>query len=120
MDQQQTEDVNALIQRRLEEIDELRKRNIEPFAYSFGGIVTSKKIKEEFTEDEQRTVTAAGRIMAIRKMGKASFVHLQDEAGKIQIYLKRDDLGEMYENFKLLDIGDIVGVKGFVFKTRTG
>ncbi len=120
MDQQQNEDVNALIQRRLEEIEELKKRNIEPFAYSFGDIVTSVKIKAGFKEDEQQTVSAAGRIMAIRKMGKASFVHLQDEAGKIQLYLKRDDLGEMYENFKLLDIGDIVGVKGFVFRTKTG
>jgi lysyl-tRNA synthetase class 2 len=116
----QIEDINALITRRLEETEELRRRNVEPYAYSFGDTVSSANIKAEYKEDEQRDVIVAGRIMAIRKMGKASFVHLQDEYGKIQIYLRKDDIGEMYENFKLFDIGDIVGVKGFVFKTKTG
>ena len=58
--------------------------------------------------------------MTIRRMGKASFAHLQDHAGKIQIYLKKDDLGEKYDIFRLLDIGDIIGIEGFVFKTKTG
>jgi len=59
--------------------------------------------------------------MAIRKMGKASFFHIQDAKGRIQIYLKKDEVGEAsYSTFKLLDIGDIVGVKGYTFKTRTG
>jgi len=65
-------------------------------------------------------VRIAGRLMAIRKMGKASFAHIQDAQGKIQIYLRRDDLNEQYKAFKLMDIGDIVGVEGFVFKTKTG
>lgn len=65
-------------------------------------------------------VAVAGRVMSLRRMGKASFCHLQDSKGKIQIYLKRDDLGEAYDRFKLMDIGDIIGVKGFVFRTRMG
>ncbi len=120
MEQPQIEDLNVLMKRRLEELEELKKRNVEPFAYSFGDIVKSSDIKTNFKEDEQRQVAVAGRIMAIRRMGKASFASLQDEDGKIQIYLKRDEIGEAYENFKLMDIGDIVGVKGFAFRTKTG
>jgi lysyl-tRNA synthetase class 2 len=59
--------------------------------------------------------------MAIRKMGKATFCHIKDDTGKIQIYIKKDDVGEnAYTVFKLLDIGDIIGVNGFVFRTKTG
>src|SRR5690606_22951849 len=65
-------------------------------------------------------VAVAGRIMAIRRMGKATFLHVLDQYGKIQIYLKKDELPEFYENLKLLDIGDIVGIKGFAFRTKTG
>lgn len=57
--------------------------------------------------------------MAIRKMGKASFAHIQDKDGRIQIYLKKDEIGEQYDVFKLLDIGDLIGIEGFVFKTKT-
>jgi lysyl-tRNA synthetase class 2 len=116
------EDVNVLIKRRLEELEELKKKGVTPFAYDFEVNSNSVDVKENFKEDEdpKRVVSVAGRIMAIRRMGKASFAHLQDALGKIQIYLRRDDIGDDYENFKLLDIGDIIGVSGYVFKTKTG
>ena len=74
--------------------------------------------KSNFEKYENKDVKVAGRIMAIRRMGKASFAHIQDKDGKLQIYLKKDDVGEYYDVFKLLDIGDIIGVEGFVFKTK--
>ena len=77
--------------------------------------------QENHKEFDNKDVVIAGRIMAVRKMGRASFFHIQDTAGRIQIYIKRDKVGEeQYKQFKLLDIGDFVGVSGFVFKTKTG
>ncbi len=120
MDNNIQQDINTLIKRRYEELEELKKKEFEPFAYSFDVDSNSEDIKSNFKEDEKRIVKIAGRIMAIRRMGKASFAHLQDHAGKIQIYLRKDDIGNSYDAFKLLDIGDIIGVEGFVFKTKTG
>jgi lysyl-tRNA synthetase class 2 len=114
------EDVNVLIKRRFEELEELKSKGINPFAYNFDVDSDSITIKSNFEKFENRVVKIAGRIMAIRRMGKASFAHIQDHSGKIQIYLKKDDLGESYDIFRLLDIGDIIGVEGFVFKTKTG
>lgn len=114
------QDVGVLIQRRHEELSELKKKGIEPFAYSYDVNCDSDDIKTNFKEEEKRIVKIAGRIMAIRRMGKASFAHIQDHVGRIQIYLKKDDLGENYDVFRLLDIGDIIGVEGYVFKTKTG
>jgi lysyl-tRNA synthetase class 2 len=113
-------DLNVLIKRRLEEVEELRKKGIEPYPYSFEVSHHSKSIVELFAELEAKDVSIAGRIMSLRRMGKASFAHIQDSVGRIQIYLKKEELGEMYDNFKLMDIGDIIGAKGFVFKTKTG
>ena len=112
--------VNELIKRRYEELDELIKKGVEPFAYSFEVNSNSQIIKESFVEGNELNVRIAGRIMAIRRMGKASFAHIQDEKGRIQIYLKKDEIGDSYDAFKLMDIGDIIGVEGFVFKTKTG
>ncbi len=120
MEQQNPLDINDLIKRRYEELEELKNKNFEPFAYSFDVDNDSSEIKNNFDKYEQKDVSIAGRIMAIRRMGKASFAHIQDGAGKIQIYLRKDDIGEEYSAFKLMDIGDIIGVTGFVFKTRTG
>ena len=114
------QDLNVLIQRRYEELEQIKSKGIEPFAYSFDVDSDSQSIKESYKEDEQKDVSIAGRIMAIRRMGKASFAHIQDHTGRIQIYLKKDDIGDDYDIFKLLDIGDIVGVQGYVFKTKTG
>ncbi|MBN1447875.1 MAG: lysine--tRNA ligase [Bacteroidetes bacterium] len=116
------EDLNDLMQRRREEYDELRALGVQPYAYEFPVDTTAADILSSFTDEgEPRDVSTAGRIMTMRRMGKASFAHLQDHTGRIQFYIKRDDVGDdVYAAFKLLDIGDIVGVKGFVFRTRTG
>lgn len=118
---QGSRDLNELMIRRRQELQELINHGINPYPYSFERTHYSKEIIEQFKEGEHfDDVAVAGRIMSIRRMGKASFCHIQDSKGKIQVYLKRDDLGNKYELFKLLDIGDIIGVKGFVFKTKTG
>jgi lysyl-tRNA synthetase class 2 len=114
------QDLNVLIQRRYEELEELKTKGIEPFAYSFDVDSDSESIKQNYVEGDVKNVKIAGRIMAIRRMGKASFAHVQDHTGRIQIYLKKDEIGEEYDAFKLLDIGDIIGIEGFVFKTKTG
>jgi lysyl-tRNA synthetase class 2 len=114
------QDLNVLIKRRFEELNELKGKGIEPYAYSFEIDSDSQKIKETFKEGENQNVKIAGRLIGLRRMGKASFAHIQDHKGKIQIYLKRDDIGEAYDAFKLMDLGDIIGVGGFVFKTKTG
>ncbi len=114
------EDMNILTKRRFEELEEIKKMGINPFAYSFDVDHKSNDVKENFETLEGKDVKIAGRIMAIRRMGKASFAHILDDKGKIQIYLKKDEINEKYDLFKLLDIGDIIGVEGFVFKTKTG
>ncbi|MGB6647101.1 MAG: amino acid--tRNA ligase-related protein, partial [Bacteroidota bacterium] len=109
------------MRRRREELEELRQLGINPYPHLFDRTATSREILDSFSDDApKRTVAIAGRILTLRRMGKASFCHIQDEDGRIQIYLRKNDLGEMYDAFKLLDIGDIIGVKGFVFRTRTG
>jgi len=120
MEHLQNEDINELIKRRREELEALKAKGINPFTYSFDKSDYSENIKKTFEEGVEKNVSVAGRIMAIRRMGKASFATIQDEKGRIQIYLKKDELGDAFDNFKLFDIGDIIGVSGFVFKTRTG
>lgn len=121
---------NELIKRRLEELEEIKSLGINPYPHRFDVTSDSKQIIESYidppTDEEKEAaknilVSVAGRIMAIRKMGKATFCHIKDETGKIQIYLKKDDVGEeAYKVFKLLDIGDIIGVNGYIFRTKTG
>lgn len=119
MENSQT-DINVLIKRRYEELEELRKKGIETFAYSFEVDTYSKDIKNDFEKYESKDVRLAGRIMTIRRMGKASFANIMDQNGRIQIYLKKDEIGENYDAFRLMDIGDIIGIEGYVFKTKTG
>lgn len=115
------EDLNVLMVRRREELAELRKLGINAYPAEFERKDSSREILSSFSDGApERSVTIAGRIMTIRRMGKASFCHLQDAQGRIQVYLKKDDLGTMYDAFKLMDIGDIVGIKGFVFRTKMG
>jgi lysyl-tRNA synthetase class 2 len=114
------DDVNDLIKRRYEELNELNEKGFQPYAYSFDVDSDSEDIKVNYKEDEKRNVKIAGRIMAIRRMGKASFAHIMDHKGRIQMYLRKDEIGDQYTAFKLMDIGDIVGVEGYVFKTKTG
>ncbi|GBD86741.1 lysine--tRNA ligase [bacterium BMS3Abin03] len=113
-------EVNELIKRRFEELKELNEKGVETYAYSFDVDSYSEDIKQNYKEEEKRNVKIAGRIMAIRRMGKASFAHIMDDKGRIQIYLRKDEIGDQYAAFKLMDIGDIVGVEGYVFKTKTG
>lgn len=112
---------NELTRRRLEELEELKKLNVNPYPYGFEVDGYSVDILQSFKDDAPAAeVEVAGRIMSLRRMGKASFCHIRDSRGKIQIYLKRDDIGSTYDQFKLMDIGDIIGVKGKVFRTKTG
>ena len=119
MDNNQNE-LNVLLKRRKDELTELKSRGVEPFAYEFEVNSNSKEIKDKFVDDEKKEVKIAGRLMALRKMGKASFAHIQDSFGRIQIYLRKDEIKDQYTAFKLMDIGDIVGVEGYTFKTKTG
>jgi lysyl-tRNA synthetase, class II len=108
--------------RRREELQHLRENGINPYPYSFDKTHDSTRILSDFTDETAenfKNVAVAGRIMAIRKMGKASFCHIQDALGRIQVYLRTGDIPN-YEDFKLYDIGDIVGVKGYVFRTKVG
>ena len=109
------------MKRRREELDELRRRSVNPYPYFFDRTGYSAEIITDFRDDApRRDVRIAGRIMSIRRMGKASFCHILDSAGRIQVYLRRDDLSDSYDNFKLLDIGDLIGVEGYVFRTKMG
>ena len=120
--QEQELDMNQLMKVRKEKLDKLKQEGKNPFEITkFNRTHTSKQIVENYDELEGKDVTVAGRIMAKRIMGKASFVHIQDSEGKIQSYVSINDLGEeSYKQFKEDDIGDIIGITGFVFKTRTG
>ena len=113
---------------RRQSLQELRNMGIDPYpAAEFPTNAYSADIKNEFKEDEKREVVIAGRLMGKRVMGKASFAEIQDSKGRIQVYITRDDLcpGENKDLYnvvfkKLLDIGDFIGIKGFVFKTQMG
>ncbi|MCA4896697.1 MAG: lysine--tRNA ligase [Cytophagales bacterium] len=113
---------------RRQSMDELNKLGINPYpAELFEVNVTSQEIHDNYPEREYKSVSIAGRIMTRRVMGNASFAELQDEAGRIQIYFRRDDICPTDDKTlynivfkKLLDIGDIIGVNGFVFTTQTG
>ncbi len=115
-----------LINERIRKLERIKDFNVDPYPYTFNQKEHAKEILQEYSklEKEEKTkdsVSIAGRLMSIRSMGKAAFAHLQDQTGKIQIYLREDEIGEKnYEIVKLLDLGDIVGVEGTVFKTKTG
>ena len=115
------QDINHLMQIRREKLEELSKTKKNPFEITkFNRTHTSKDVRDNYNELEGKDVTIAGRIMSKRIMGKASFCAIQDSTGKIQSYVSINDLGEeSYAAFKTYDIGDIIGIKGFVFKTKT-
>ncbi len=106
---------------RLQKTDELRARGIDPYDAAFKPDCHAADIINGYDALEGRVVAVAGRMMAKRTMGKASFAHLQDVSGQIQIYIRQNDVGDQaYELFKSFDLGDILGVSGKVFTTRTG
>ena len=119
---QKEQDINEVLRIRREKLDSLKASGNDPYKITkFDFDSDSVKIKSDFEAFEGKTVKIAGRIMTRRIMGKASFVTLADRSGRIQLYVRRDDVGEdVYSGFKKWDIGDIVGVEGFVFKTQTG
>ena len=115
------EEVSEQRKIRREKLQELRDMGRDPFVQETYNVTAhSKDIKENFEAMEGEEVAIAGRIMRKRIMGKAAFFDVQDKQGRIQCYIKRDDIGvDEYKIFKTYDIGDIVGLRGFVFKTRT-
>ena len=107
---------------RLEKLNQLIAEGRNPYEIvRYDRTHLSGEILANYDSLENQTVSIAGRMMSRRVMGKASFAHLQDLNGRIQIYVRRDDVGEdAYKDFKSYDIGDVIGVKGFVFKTKSG
>jgi lysyl-tRNA synthetase class 2 len=113
--------MEELLEVRLDKLEELKKDGKNPFEITkFTKDTDCIAIVENFDSFDGKEVTVAGRLMSKRIMGKASFAEVLDGSGTIQIYLKADELGDPYEDFKKYDIGDIVGVSGIVFKTRHG
>lgn len=115
--------MDDLRQHRFDKLNQLIETGAEPYAYGFKRTHLAQEILNTFTPEREgkETVAVCGRLMAIRRMGKASFCHLTDSSGKIQLYVKSDDIGDpVYQIFKLMDLGDFIGVKGPVLRTRTG
>ena len=119
---QNTENLGELLKVRREKLAALQEAGKNPFEITKYDVTHhSSDVKESFEELEGKSVSLAGRIMSKRVMGKASFCHIQDLKGTIQVYVARDNIGEdSYKDFKKYDIGDIVGISGEVFKTKTG
>ncbi len=122
------EEINDQLQVRREKLSELREKGLDPFGKRFERSHLAAEILEKYSELEKEeldtqniSVTIAGRVMTKRGKGKAGFAHIQDLSGQIQIYVRQDAVGEgQYEVFNLIDLGDIVGIKGQVFKTKVG
>ena len=116
------QDIHQLLKVRREKLSELQTEGRDPFQITkYDQTAHSADIKDHYAEYDGKEVSIAGRIMSKRVMGKASFCNVQDLKGNIQCYVCRDDLGEdSYKDFKKMDIGDIVGIKGFVFTTKMG
>lgn len=116
------QELNHLLKVRREKLSELCESGRDPFQITKYDVTAhSMEVKENYEEMEGKEVSLAGRMMSKRVMGKASFCNLQDLQGNIQSYVARDDIGEeAYKDFKKLDIGDIIGIRGVVFKTKTG
>ena len=119
---QKTQDVNQLLKIRRDKLAELQADGKDPFQITkFDVTHHSQEVKDQFEDLEEKSVVLAGRMMSKRVMGKASFCNIQDLQGNIQSYVARDSIGEEeYKAFKKMDIGDIVGLEGEVFKTKTG
>ena len=118
-----TENATDQHQVRIQKLQALREAGVEPFAYSYSKTHDSAQLVENFDSlaEAQTTVSIAGRLMTIRSMGKSIFANLQDDAGQIQIYVKKDAVAEgEFEVFKKADLGDIFGVEGYLFLTKMG
>ncbi len=116
------QDINILKKVRIEKLEELKKNNKNPYEITkYETTAKNIDIREKFEEMENQTVSIAGRIMSWRDMGKANFIDVRDDTDRMQVYIRMNDIGEdVFSEFKKWDIGDIVGVEGFVFRTRKG
>jgi len=113
------EERNEIIEQRYKNLEKLKASGIDPFRENFPGSQSIESVKNDYSEGKK--VKAAGRIMARREHGKSAFMDIKDFTGKIQLYMKKDGIGEeAFELLSSLDIGDIIGVEGELFKTRTG
>jgi lysyl-tRNA synthetase class 2 len=120
------EEINELIEQRMKKLEELRQSGIEPFGGSFHAENYASELLDKYASIEKETLEAdtvycslAGRIVAMRDFGKAAFAHIQDTTGKIQVYFRKNILGEKFLLLKKIDIGDIMGLKGRLFRTKT-
>ncbi len=121
MSDEQFQELSDVMKVRREKLAQLEQSGIDPFTYKFERSHNAIDVLNNYESLENKVVSLAGRIMAMRRMGKASFAHLMDATERVQIYVRMDSVGEpTYALFKLLDIGDIIGVSGEVMKTRTG
>jgi lysyl-tRNA synthetase, class II len=122
------EKTSSVVEERIKKIEMLREKGINPYPAGYKVDITAsvaaerfKDLAEETLAEGAETFSMAGRIMAIRNFGKASFIHIQDGSGRVQAYIRKDKIGEdQYSVFKLMDIGDFIGIKGAFFKTKTG
>ncbi|MFH0978906.1 MAG: lysine--tRNA ligase [Candidatus Woesearchaeota archaeon] len=120
------EEEHRLVSERIRKLDEIKTAGVNPYPYSFEQkqhatdvLEKNKSLKPE--QHATENISVAGRIMTLRRMGKASFLHIQDQTGKLQLYFREEDVGkEQYEIFRKVDLGDIIGAEGHVFATKTG
>ena len=115
------QDANEFNVERIKKLNEILSRGINPYPYSFDPNTTSTDIIDNFDNiNEEERFILSGRIMLLRRMGKVTFLNLRDRSGNIQVYISKNELGEeAYGVIKLLDVGDIIGVEGTVFRTKT-
>jgi len=116
---------NKLIKDRINKLNEIRSWGVNPYPYNYDKDTSSKEIDEKYSKIKEEEYSkdihsVAGRIVALRNMGKAAFFKIRDQDGDVQVYIRKDDVKELYKIFKKCDFGDFVGVKGKVFKTKTG
>jgi lysyl-tRNA synthetase class 2 len=114
--------MSDLIEQRIAKVQQLRELGVDPYPYGFRRTHLSDAVREAFEalEASGEEVALCGRIMLMRRMGKATFLHIQDGGGRLQLYFKRDTLGEAYAHLKKVEVGDFIGIRGAAFRTRTG
>jgi lysyl-tRNA synthetase, class II len=115
--------LQEILNNRQDKLDRIRELGVDPYPYNYDVSHNSAQVLAGFDqfEENKQEITLAGRLISVRRMGKASFAHILDSAGRLQLFLQRDEVGtDNYALFKLLDIGDLIGVRGVVFRTRSG
>ena len=118
---EENKSLKQIINHRIDKLNKLKHMGFDPFPHNYSPTHKSLEIINNYKKLAKKDVCISGRIMALRKMGKASFIQVMDDSGQIQVFIKKDNVGEnVYEAFKLMDIGDFIGISGYVFKTKTG